>query len=60
MITLYHNNRCSKSREALALMEQSGKVFTVRYYLDEPLSAAELMALLKALQLPAPNASCAQ
>ena len=53
MITLYHNNRCSKSREALALLEQSGKAFTVRYYLEQPLSAAELTALLKALQLPA-------
>ena len=53
MITLYHNNRCSKSREALALLEQSGKTFSVRYYLDQPLSAAELTALLKALQLPA-------
>ena len=53
MITLYHNNRCSKSREALALLEHSGKAFTVRYYLDQPLSLAELTALLKALQLPA-------
>lgn len=53
MITLYHNNRCSKSREALALLEQSGKTFTVRYYLEQPLSAPELAALLKALQLPA-------
>jgi arsenate reductase len=53
MITLYHNNRCSKSREALALLEQSGKAFTVRYYLDQPLSADELKALLKALAIPA-------
>lgn len=53
MITLYHNNRCSKSREALALLEQSGKAFTVRYYLEQPLSVAELTALLKTLQLPA-------
>ncbi|KOO57767.1 arsenate reductase [Rheinheimera sp. KL1] len=53
MITLYHNNRCSKSREALALLEQSGKTFSVRYYLEQPLSVAELTALLKALQLPA-------
>lgn len=53
MITLYHNNRCSKSREALALLEQSGKAFTVRYYLEHPLSAAELTVLLKALQLSA-------
>ncbi|WP_206539904.1 arsenate reductase (glutaredoxin) [Rheinheimera mesophila] len=53
MITLYHNNRCSKSREALALLEQSGKAFTVRYYLEQPLSAQELYALLNALALPA-------
>jgi arsenate reductase len=53
MITLYHNNRCSKSREALALLEQSGKSFAVRYYLEQPLSATELTALLKALQLSA-------
>ena len=53
MITLYHNNRCSKSREALALLEQSGKEFSVRFYLDQPLSADELTALLKALCLPA-------
>lgn len=52
MITLYHNNRCSKSREALALLEQSGKDFSVRYYLEQPLSADELTVLLKALQLP--------
>lgn len=53
MITLYHNNRCSKSREALAVLEQSGKPFVVRYYLDQTLSVAELTALLQALQLPA-------
>lgn len=53
MITLYHNNRCSKSREALDLLEQSGKTFSVRYYLEQPLSVAELTALLKALQLSA-------
>jgi len=53
MITLYHNNRCSKSREALALLEQSGKAFTVRYYLEQPLSAAELGSLIKALEVQA-------
>lgn len=52
MITLYHNNRCSKSRDALALLQQSGKAFTVRYYMEQPLSAVELTALLRALQLP--------
>jgi arsenate reductase len=53
MITLYHNNRCSKSREAFAMLEQSGKAFSVRYYLEQPLSADELKALLQALHLSA-------
>jgi len=53
MYTLYHNNRCSKSREALALLEQKGVEFTIRYYLDNPLSAAEIEQLLLALQQPA-------
>ena len=53
MYTLYHNNRCSKSREALALLEQKQLPFQIRYYLDQPLSADELSALLAALGLPA-------
>lgn len=48
-ITIYHNPRCSKSRQALALLEEHGVEPTVRRYLDEPLSAAELKALLKKL-----------
>ncbi|WP_337840321.1 arsenate reductase (glutaredoxin) [Rheinheimera sp.] len=53
MYRLYHNNRCSKSREALALLEQKQLQFQVRYYLDDPLTASELVALLKALAMPA-------
>lgn len=53
MYRLYHNNRCSKSREALALLEQKQLQFQVRYYLDDPLTAVELVALLKALGIPA-------
>lgn len=53
MYTLYHNNRCSKSREALALLEQKQLPFQIRYYLDQPLSADELSALLAALGLSA-------
>lgn len=52
MYTLYHNNRCSKSREALALLEQKKVEFTIRNYLDVPLSASELSLLIQALQLP--------
>ena len=45
MLTLYHNPRCSKSRQALELLENSGKEFTVRKYLEEPLSSDELSSL---------------
>ncbi|NNK15744.1 MAG: arsenate reductase (glutaredoxin), partial [Sulfitobacter sp.] len=33
MITLWHNPRCSKSRQALALLEEAGAEITVRRYL---------------------------
>jgi arsenate reductase (glutaredoxin) len=47
IITLYHNPKCSKSRQALALLQASGKAFTVHEYLKQPLSAAQLRALLQ-------------
>lgn len=34
MITIYHNNRCSKSRMGLKLLEASGKEFEVIHYLE--------------------------
>lgn len=53
MITIWHNPRCSKSRQALALLEEAGVDFTTRRYLDEPPSEAELRALQSQLGLPA-------
>jgi len=44
-VTLLHNPRCSKSRQALALLEAAGVTLTVRRYLDEPLSREELTSL---------------
>lgn len=52
-ITLYHNPRCSKSRAALALLQEAGCDVEVVEYLKTPLSAAELQALLKCLGLGA-------
>lgn len=49
VITLYHNPRCSKSRQALALLEERGAEVRVRRYLDEPLDEAELRDLLSRL-----------
>ena len=51
MITIYHNPRCSKSRQGLAIVEESGKDFEVVKYLDEPLSEEKLMELLKLLNI---------
>lgn len=52
MITIYHNPRCGKSREALKLLENSGEKFVVREYLKNPLSVEELIALNKKLNIP--------
>ena len=53
MYTYYHNPRCQKSREGLALLEEAGISYTLRKYLEEPLTQAELEALLAKLELPA-------
>ena len=49
MITLWHNPRCSKSRAALALLEATGKPFTLRLYLEDAPAADELRTVLTAL-----------
>ena len=51
MIKIYHNPRCRKSREGLALLEHSGKDFEVIKYLETPLSEAELTAIIKCLDI---------
>lgn len=53
MYTIYHNPRCSKSREALALLEDAGVPLTVVRYLDNPLDASGLKELLRKLGLSA-------
>ena len=49
MLKIYHNNRCSKSREALALLTARGLPFEVIYYLDTPPDRSELTQLLQKL-----------
>jgi arsenate reductase len=48
-VRIYHNNRCSKSRATLALLEAQGQVCEVINYLDTPPSSAELTQLLDML-----------
>ncbi len=53
MVTIYHNPRCTKSRQTLELLEQRGIKPKIIEYLDTPPSAAELKHLLKLLGMPA-------
>lgn len=48
-VTIYHNPRCTKSRQALALLEQHGIKPKVIEYLVTPPTEAELKRLLKLL-----------
>lgn len=51
--TIYHNPRCSKSRQTLALLEERGIQPAVIFYLDQPPTKGQLKALLKKLGLSA-------
>ena len=50
-ITLWHNPRCSKSREALKLLQQAGAEVEIRKYLDDAPSEKEIREVLAALDL---------
>ncbi|MEM8594329.1 MAG: arsenate reductase (glutaredoxin) [Pseudomonadota bacterium] len=50
-LTIYHNPRCSKSRQTLALIEDAGASVETVLYLDDPISKATLKQLLKKLGL---------
>jgi arsenate reductase len=48
-LTLWHNPRCSKSRQAKEILDDRGVDYEVREYLSDTPSAAELDAVLTAL-----------
>jgi len=52
MLTLYHNPRCSKSRQTLKIIEESGSEVETINYLNDPLSEEELKDLVVKLGLP--------
>lgn len=52
-VTIYHNPRCTKSRETLALLEARGMKPTIIEYLKTPPSATEIKRILKLLGIPA-------
>ena len=49
--TIYHNPRCSKSRETLALLEKNKIEPTIVEYLKKPLSSTQLQNIAKMLAL---------
>ena len=51
MIKIYHNPRCGKSREGLAILENSGSDFEVIRYLEKVPTKNELVGILKILGL---------
>lgn len=55
-ITIYHNPKCSKSRETLALLESKGIEPNVIFYLDTPPSIDTLKILLKQLDFKSARA----
>lgn len=48
-VTIYHNPRCSKSRETLVLLEEKGIKPTVVLYLETPPDAKTIKTLLAEL-----------
>lgn len=50
-VTIYHNPKCSKSRQALALLQERGIEPRVIEYLKTPPDAATLKSILKKLKL---------
>ncbi len=53
MIKVFHNNRCTKSREALKYLEDKGLEYEVIYYMDDPLNYDELSAILEMMDVDA-------
>jgi arsenate reductase len=52
-ISIYHNPRCSKSRQTLQLLEERGIHPTIVLYLEHPPAGAQLRTLLKKLGIGA-------
>lgn len=51
MIQIYHNPRCSKSREGMGILENSGKEFETVEYMKGILSVNKLKDLIQKLKI---------
>lgn len=52
-VTVYHNPRCTKSRNSLKYLDDKGVDYDVHLYLEEPLSHQELKAIIGKLGISA-------
>lgn len=52
-VTIWHNPRCSKSRQTLAVLNEQGVSVTERRYLDDAPTQAEIRSALTLLNIPA-------
>ena len=48
-IVVWHNPRCSKSRNGIKYLDEKGVAYEIRRYLEEPPTVEELQAVLKKL-----------
>jgi len=55
MIKIYHNPRCTKSRQGLEALEKSGEQFEIVKYLENIPTKDELRKILAYLNIPAEN-----
>lgn len=51
-LTIYHNPRCSKSRQTKAILDDKGLDYTIVEYLNEPPTADKLKLILGMLGKP--------
>src|SRR5690625_247592 len=51
MLKLYHNPRCSKSREAKQLLDEKGLKYETIEYIKNPISIAELQEIVRKLSI---------
>ena len=51
MIQIYHNSRCTKSRECLAFLEESGQEYEIVKYLKEVPNFDELKLIINKLNI---------
>ncbi len=53
MITVWHNPRCSKSRDGIKYLDEKGIEYEIRKYLDNPPSIDEIKSVLQKMNLKA-------